>query len=151
MPQRRVTRCNPSEPTPTPDPTPIMDSTAIEALVSQRVVNVVSNYETKRNTGFRNDDENGNGGGSNSNFSNEGGHRACNCKDFMNCKPKYFFGNEGVVGLTRWIEKMKLVFEISFFHENCHIIFATCTFSDAALTWWNGHAKTLGISNANAT
>lgn len=28
----------------------------------------------------------------------------------MNYKPKSFHGNEGVVGLTRWIEKMEFVF-----------------------------------------
>lgn len=31
--------------------------------------------------------------------------RACTYKDFINCKPRTFYGNEGVVGLTRWIEK----------------------------------------------
>ncbi|GKF51720.1 hypothetical protein Tco_0148187 [Tanacetum coccineum] len=33
--------------------------------------------------------------------------------DFMKCQPLNFKGTEGVVGLTRWIEKMKLVFNIS--------------------------------------
>nr|GEV28866.1 hypothetical protein [Tanacetum cinerariifolium] len=33
--------------------------------------------------------------------------------DFMKCHPLNFKGNEGVVGLTRWIEKMESVFNIS--------------------------------------
>nr|GEU50138.1 hypothetical protein [Tanacetum cinerariifolium] len=33
--------------------------------------------------------------------------------DFMKCQPFNFKGTEGVVGLTRWIEKMESVFQIS--------------------------------------
>nr|GFA39386.1 hypothetical protein [Tanacetum cinerariifolium] len=33
--------------------------------------------------------------------------------DFMKCHPLNFKGNKGVVGLTRWIEKMESVFNIS--------------------------------------
>nr|GEU94687.1 hypothetical protein [Tanacetum cinerariifolium] len=39
--------------------------------------------------------------------------RPCFYADFMKCHPLNFKGNEGVVGLTRWIEKMKSVFNIS--------------------------------------
>ncbi|GJZ97060.1 putative reverse transcriptase domain-containing protein [Tanacetum coccineum] len=40
---------------------------------------------------------------------------ACPCfyADFMKCQPLNFKGAEGVVGLTRWIEKMESVFNIS--------------------------------------
>ncbi|GJV12850.1 putative reverse transcriptase domain-containing protein [Tanacetum coccineum] len=40
---------------------------------------------------------------------------ACRCfyTDFMKCQPLNFKGTEGVVGLTRWIEKMESVFNIS--------------------------------------
>nr|GFC54677.1 putative reverse transcriptase domain-containing protein [Tanacetum cinerariifolium] len=34
----------------------------------------------------------------------------CFYADFMKCQPLNFKGTEGVVGLTRWIEKMKSVF-----------------------------------------
>nr|GEU36137.1 hypothetical protein [Tanacetum cinerariifolium] len=37
----------------------------------------------------------------------------CFYADFMKCQPLKFKGTEGVVGLTRWIEKMELVFQIS--------------------------------------
>ncbi|GJY86598.1 putative reverse transcriptase domain-containing protein [Tanacetum coccineum] len=39
--------------------------------------------------------------------------RLCFYVDFMKCQPLNFKGIEGVVGLTRWIEKMESVFNIS--------------------------------------
>nr|GEW31166.1 reverse transcriptase domain-containing protein [Tanacetum cinerariifolium] len=39
--------------------------------------------------------------------------RPCFYADFMKCQPLNFKGTEGVVGLTRWIEKMESVFQIS--------------------------------------
>ncbi|GKD91264.1 hypothetical protein Tco_1366771 [Tanacetum coccineum] len=39
--------------------------------------------------------------------------RPCFYADFMKCQPLNFKGTEGVVGLTRWIEKMESVFNIS--------------------------------------
>nr|GEU44205.1 hypothetical protein [Tanacetum cinerariifolium] len=38
--------------------------------------------------------------------------RACSYSDFMKCQPLNFRGTEGVVGLSRWFEKMELVFYI---------------------------------------
>ncbi|GKE36420.1 putative reverse transcriptase domain-containing protein, partial [Tanacetum coccineum] len=51
---------------------------------------------------------------------------------------------EGVVGLTRWIEKMEPVFNISGCAIENQVKFATCTLLGAALTWWNGQIRTLG-------
>ncbi|GJR95303.1 putative reverse transcriptase domain-containing protein [Tanacetum coccineum] len=51
---------------------------------------------------------------------------------------------EGVVGLTRWIEKMESVFNISGCAVENQVKFATCTLLGAALTWWNGQIRTLG-------
>ncbi|GJS09810.1 putative reverse transcriptase domain-containing protein [Tanacetum coccineum] len=53
-------------------------------------------------------------------------------------------GTEGVVGLTRWIEKMESVFNISGCAIENQVKFATCTLLGAALTWWNGQIRTLG-------
>ncbi|GJW23643.1 putative reverse transcriptase domain-containing protein [Tanacetum coccineum] len=39
--------------------------------------------------------------------------RPCYYADFMKCQPLSFKGTKGVVGLTRWIEKMESVFNIS--------------------------------------
>ncbi|GJY18036.1 putative reverse transcriptase domain-containing protein [Tanacetum coccineum] len=68
--------------------------------------------------------------------------RPCFYADFMKCQPLNFKGAEGVVGLTRWIEKMESVF-ISVLALRTSK-FATCTLLGAALTWWNGQIRTLG-------
>ncbi|GJX36301.1 hypothetical protein Tco_0247858 [Tanacetum coccineum] len=49
--------------------------------------------------------------------------------------------NEGVVGLTWWIEKMESFFNISGCAIENQVKFATCTLLGAALTWWNGQIK----------
>nr|GEX83360.1 hypothetical protein [Tanacetum cinerariifolium] len=53
-------------------------------------------------------------------------------------------GTEGVIGLSRWFEKMESVFYISGCAVENQVKFATYTMLDAALTWWNGHLRTLG-------
>ncbi|GJW78433.1 putative reverse transcriptase domain-containing protein [Tanacetum coccineum] len=70
--------------------------------------------------------------------------RPCFYEDFMKCQPLNFKGTEGVVGLTRWIEKMESVFNISGCAIENQVKFATCTLLGAALTWWNGQIRTLG-------
>ncbi|GJT47618.1 hypothetical protein Tco_0973775 [Tanacetum coccineum] len=68
---------------------------------------------------------------------------ACLCfyADFMKCQPLNFKGTKGVVSLTRWIEKMESVFNISGCAIENQVKFATCTLLGAALTWWNGHKQ----------
>ncbi|GJR21940.1 reverse transcriptase domain-containing protein [Tanacetum coccineum] len=70
--------------------------------------------------------------------------RPCFYADFMKCQPLNFKGTEGVVGLTRWIEKMESVFNISGCAIENQVKFATCTLLGAALTWWNSQIRTLG-------
>nr|GEW44373.1 reverse transcriptase domain-containing protein [Tanacetum cinerariifolium] len=70
--------------------------------------------------------------------------RPCFYADFMKCQPLNFKETEGVVGLTRWIEKMESVFQISGCAIENPVKFATCTLLDAALTWWNSQIRSLG-------
>nr|GEV79462.1 putative reverse transcriptase domain-containing protein [Tanacetum cinerariifolium] len=70
--------------------------------------------------------------------------RPCFYVDFMKCHPLNFKGNEGVVGLTRWIDKMESIFNISGCAIENQVTFATCTMLDATLTWWNSQIRTLG-------
>ncbi|GKC01597.1 putative reverse transcriptase domain-containing protein [Tanacetum coccineum] len=70
--------------------------------------------------------------------------RPCFYADFMKCQPLNFKGNEGIVGLTRWIEKMESVFNISGCAIENQVKFATCTLLGAALTWWNSQIRSLG-------
>ncbi|GJZ32073.1 putative reverse transcriptase domain-containing protein, partial [Tanacetum coccineum] len=64
--------------------------------------------------------------------------------DFMKCQPLNFKGNEGVVGLTRWIEKIESVFNISGCVIENQVKFATCTLLGATLTWRNSQIRTSG-------
>nr|GFB27724.1 hypothetical protein [Tanacetum cinerariifolium] len=59
--------------------------------------------------------------------------------------PITFRGNEGVVGLIRWIEKTKMVFTVSKCTKANKVVFAAATFQDRALTWWNSQVATMGI------
>ncbi|GJY98881.1 reverse transcriptase domain-containing protein [Tanacetum coccineum] len=103
---------------------------------------------------------NGNGGnGGNRNGNRNGNHgmnyggfmpvaRECTFQDFLKCKPHNFSGTEGVVGLTRWFEKMETVFNISNCPLKYQVKYATCTLQDSALTWWNSHKRTIGVEAA---
>nr|GFC55069.1 putative reverse transcriptase domain-containing protein [Tanacetum cinerariifolium] len=70
--------------------------------------------------------------------------RECTFADFMKCSPITFRGNEGAVGLIRWIEKTKMVFTVSKCIEADKVVFAAATFQDRALTWCNSQVTTLG-------
>ncbi|GJR29364.1 hypothetical protein Tco_1105596 [Tanacetum coccineum] len=70
--------------------------------------------------------------------------RPCFYADFMKCQPLNFKGTEDVVSLTRWIEKMESIFNISGFAIEIQVKFAICTLLGDALTWWNGQIRTLG-------
>nr|GEV01426.1 putative reverse transcriptase domain-containing protein [Tanacetum cinerariifolium] len=86
----------------------------------------------------------------NNNDSGTGGRRQittpreCTYTDFLKCQPMSFQGTEGVVGLTRWLEKMESVFQISNCTIACQVKFASCTLQGSALTWWNSHMRTVG-------
>ncbi|GJU99952.1 reverse transcriptase domain-containing protein [Tanacetum coccineum] len=62
----------------------------------------------------------------------------------MKSQPLNFKGTEGVVGLTRWIEKIESVFNISGCAIENQVKFATHTLLGADLTWWNSQIRTLG-------
>nr|GEU96527.1 putative reverse transcriptase domain-containing protein [Tanacetum cinerariifolium] len=68
----------------------------------------------------------------------------CTFADFMKCSPITFRGNEGAVGLIRWIEKTEMVFTVSKCTEANKVMFTASTFQDRALTWWNSQVATLG-------
>nr|GEZ52141.1 putative reverse transcriptase domain-containing protein [Tanacetum cinerariifolium] len=68
----------------------------------------------------------------------------------MKCQPLNFKGIEGVVGLSQWLKKMESIFHISGCAIDNQVKFTTCTLLGAALTWWNGHMRTLGHDAAYA-
>ncbi|GJT69318.1 putative reverse transcriptase domain-containing protein [Tanacetum coccineum] len=107
------------------------------------------------NGGNRGNRNRGNGENRNKNHGmNYGGFmpvaRECTFQDFLKCKPHNFSGTEGVVGLTRWFEKMETVFNISNCPSKYQVKYATCTLPDNALTWWNSHKRKIGVDAAYA-
>nr|GEV90909.1 hypothetical protein [Tanacetum cinerariifolium] len=116
--------------------------------------------ENGGNEGNGNGDNGGNGNGGNGNEGN-GNHgmnyegfmpmaRECTFQDFLKCKLHTFSGTEGVVGLTRWFEKMETVFNISNCPSKYQVKYATCTLQNSTLTWWNSHKRTIGVDAAYA-
>ncbi|GJS15178.1 putative reverse transcriptase domain-containing protein [Tanacetum coccineum] len=87
----------------------------VERLVKNQVAEAISEYE--RNI-TNPENAGGAGGAGGSGSANAGGVNApevlgFSYKTFLNFKPHSFNGTEGVVGLSRWFEKMESVFEIS--------------------------------------
>ncbi|GJS81719.1 reverse transcriptase domain-containing protein [Tanacetum coccineum] len=148
----------------------------VEELVTRRVAEEMEAREAARTleplnengdeqegeNGGNGNGGNGNGGnGENGNGNRNGNHgmnyggfmpvaRECTFQDFLKCKPHNFSGTKGVVGLTRWFEKMETVFNISNCPSKYQVKYATCTLQDSALTWWNSHKRTIGVDAAYA-
>nr|GEV29080.1 hypothetical protein [Tanacetum cinerariifolium] len=147
----------------------------IEDLIAQQVAEALANYEATRTTnalmaesqsqnGSDGDNENGGngngnhgGGGNNKNGNpNENGRgampvaRVCTYQDFMKCQSLNFKGTGGVVGLTRWFEKMEIVDHINNCPEVYQVKYATCTLLDSALTLWNLYKRTVEVDAAFA-
>ncbi|GJX76009.1 reverse transcriptase domain-containing protein, partial [Tanacetum coccineum] len=143
-----------------------MTPEAIKELIDQRVAETLANYEAtsaanaledESQSQNGKDDDNGNGGNGNGNHGDGGNNingnpskngrgamsvaQVCTYQDFVKCQPLNFKGTEGVVGLTRWFEKMETVFHIGNCPEVYQVKYATCTLLDSALTWWSSHKR----------
>ncbi|GKD66703.1 hypothetical protein Tco_1308811, partial [Tanacetum coccineum] len=75
---------------------------------------------------------NGNGGGNGYNIGGFVPTRECTYQDFLKCQPLSFNRREGVVGLTRWFEKMETVFHISNHPEKYQVKYAMCMLLNSA-------------------
>ncbi|GJR63472.1 putative reverse transcriptase domain-containing protein [Tanacetum coccineum] len=78
---------------------------------------------------------NGNGGGYGYNFRGFMPARECTYQDFLKCQPLNFNRTEGVVRLTRWFDKMEMVFHISNCPEKYQVKYVMATLLNSALTW----------------
>ncbi|GKD20703.1 putative reverse transcriptase domain-containing protein, partial [Tanacetum coccineum] len=116
----------------------------------QEEVNGNGGNGNRGNRNGGNGNGNGNGGGYGYNFRGFIPARECTYQDFLKCQPRNFNGTKGVVGLTRWFEKMETVFYISNCLEKYQVKYATCTLLNSALTWWNSSKRTIGIEAAYA-
>nr|GEZ39817.1 hypothetical protein [Tanacetum cinerariifolium] len=118
---------------------------ARKATRSLETLNENEEEEDGENGGNENggNEDGGNGNEGNGNHDmNYGGFmpmaRESTFQDFLKCKPHTFSGTEGVVGLTRWFEKMKTMFNIS----NCPPKYQRTIGVDAAYAMkWAGLMK----------
>ncbi|GKA72705.1 putative reverse transcriptase domain-containing protein [Tanacetum coccineum] len=97
----------------------------------------------------------GNVGNQNSNVDNEnvqenvgnvivnGNRVGCSYKEFLACNSKEYDGKGGDVVLTRWIEKMENVQDMSGCSVNQKVKYIADSFVGKALTWWNSQIRTL--------
>ncbi|GKG17298.1 hypothetical protein Tco_0362255, partial [Tanacetum coccineum] len=67
----------------------------------------------------------------------------CSYKKFLACNPKEYDGKGGAVVLTRWIEKMKNVQDMSGYSNDQKVKYTVGSFVGKALTWWNSQIRTL--------
>nr|GEZ11587.1 hypothetical protein [Tanacetum cinerariifolium] len=109
-----------------------------EALANYKATRAANALENENQSQNGSDGDNGNGGN---------GDKGNNGIGYPNENGR---GIEGVVGLTRWLEKMETVFHISNCPEVYQVKYATCTLLDSALTWWNSHKKIIGVDDAFA-
>ncbi|GJV55787.1 putative nucleotidyltransferase, ribonuclease H [Tanacetum coccineum] len=65
--------------------------------------------------------------------------RECTFADFMKCSPITFRGNEGAIGLIRWIERTEMFNTLANVSEGNQVVFAACCQepSGSGLTWWS--------------
>ncbi|GJY60871.1 putative reverse transcriptase domain-containing protein [Tanacetum coccineum] len=64
-------------------------------------------------------------------------------KEFLACNPKKYDGKGGAVVLTRWIEKIEFVHDMSGCSVDQKVKYTAGSFVRKALTWWNSQIRTL--------
>ncbi|GJT98044.1 putative reverse transcriptase domain-containing protein [Tanacetum coccineum] len=72
-----------------------------------------------------------------------GNRVGCSYKEFLACNSKEYDGKGGVVVLTRWIEKIESVQDISGCSIDQKVKYTIGSFVGKALTWWNSQIRTL--------
>ncbi|GJW27021.1 putative reverse transcriptase domain-containing protein [Tanacetum coccineum] len=72
-----------------------------------------------------------------------GNRVGCSYKEFLACNPKEYDGKGGAVVLTRWIEKMESVHDMSGCSIDQKVKYTAGLFVGKALTWWNSQIRTL--------
>ncbi|GJY63889.1 putative reverse transcriptase domain-containing protein [Tanacetum coccineum] len=117
-------------------------------IIAQQLRNllpaILAQVSNQRNVGNQNgnmvnENVQGNGG----NVIVNGNRVGCSYKEFLACNPKEYDGKGGVVALTRWIEKMECVHDMSGCSINQKVKYTASSFVSKALTWWNSQIRTL--------
>ncbi|GJV15199.1 reverse transcriptase domain-containing protein [Tanacetum coccineum] len=100
-----------------------------------------STIVTQVTNNVNNANANGNGG-------NGGNNGGCTYKEFLACKPRDFDGKGVAIALTRWIEKIESVMDISGCVNNQKVRYAASSLINKALTWWNTQLQARGCKVA---
>ncbi|XP_052627535.1 uncharacterized protein LOC111907768 [Lactuca sativa] len=137
---RRTERTQTNSPLPPPQFVPVMFQAAVTAAVAAAMSQISTDGARRTGSGINVSTQG----------DSQGRSKECSYKDFTNGKPASFNGSGCVIDLMQWFEKTKSVFEICACPELHKVKFAACTFSGRALTWWNGHVKSLTLSMANS-
>ncbi|GKA08370.1 putative reverse transcriptase domain-containing protein [Tanacetum coccineum] len=92
-----------------------MTPTAIEEMINRRMAEALEACEANDNDEGGNGNDDGNGNGNHNENDRDARHvvREFTYQEFMKCQTLIFKGTEGVVRLTRWVEKMETIFHIS--------------------------------------
>ncbi|GKE09587.1 hypothetical protein Tco_1413138 [Tanacetum coccineum] len=72
-----------------------------------------------------------------------GNQVGCSYMEFLACNPKEYDSKGGVVVLTRWIEKMESVQDMSGCSIEQKVKYTAGLFVSKALMWWNSQIRTL--------
>ncbi|GJU88465.1 hypothetical protein Tco_1300888 [Tanacetum coccineum] len=133
MAPKRATRSTRAPPTPNETTTTVTEA-QLQALIDQGVAAAMAEAEASRaRNGY-----NSNGSGPRPAQT----ARECSYSEFLKCKPLDFKGTEGVVGLTRWFEKMESVFSISNCPATSQVKFAGLALCKMMLLHgWNAHVN----------
>nr|GEU89275.1 hypothetical protein [Tanacetum cinerariifolium] len=141
-PKKRTMRATPAAAT---TPTTTITNAQLQALIDRGVAAALAECDADRSRNGDNNNDSGTGGKRQMTTPRE-----CSYTDFLKCQPMSFQGTKGVVGLTRWLEKMESVFQISNCTVACQVKFASCTLQGSTLTWWNSHMRAVGQDVAYA-
>jgi hypothetical protein len=103
----------------------------VARIVAEQIVVAMPNIIAQIQADSHSDGDGGAGGGDDSVGGNGGvgsGWKGCSYKTFVSCKPMDFRGNEGAVGIIKWIEKMESIICISECNDESVVRYATCSF-----------------------
>lgn len=110
----------------------------MQTLIEQGVSTALATFEAIHNESSVNS---GNGGGIPVFTKNNPISYSYN--DILAYQPQSFFGMEGALGLSYWIDLMEAVFCISSCTNYYRVKYNTCTLIGSTLTWWNNHTKSI--------
>ncbi|GJW65387.1 putative reverse transcriptase domain-containing protein [Tanacetum coccineum] len=117
-------------------------------IIAQQLRNLLpamlAQFSNQENVGNQNDNVvNENVEGNVGNVIVNGNRVGCSYKEFFACNPKEYDGKEGAVALTRWIEKMEYVHDMSGCSIDQKVKYTIGSFVSKALTYWNSQIRAI--------